>query len=103
MHFLMRAKALLAFPGGFGTLDELFEVLTLVQTKKAKPVPILLYGSSLLEAAHQLRCAAGRRHHLARGPGALSSMWTSRRMPGKAYSVSTICRPEPKPRPEPGP
>lgn len=46
MHFMMRAKALLAFPGGFGTLDELFEVLTLVQTRKAKPVPILLYGSA---------------------------------------------------------
>jgi uncharacterized protein (TIGR00730 family) len=45
MHFMMRAKALVAFPGGFGTLDELFEVLTLVQTKKAKPVPIFLYGS----------------------------------------------------------
>jgi uncharacterized protein (TIGR00730 family) len=45
MHFMMRAKALLAFPGGFGTLDELFEVITLVQTRKAKPVPIVLYGS----------------------------------------------------------
>jgi uncharacterized protein (TIGR00730 family) len=45
MHFLMRAKALVAFPGGFGTLDELFEVLTLVQTRKAKPVPILLFGT----------------------------------------------------------
>ena len=45
MHFLMRAKALLAFPGGFGTLDELFEVLTLVQCGKAKPVPIFLFGS----------------------------------------------------------
>ena len=44
MHFLMRAKALVAFPGGFGTLDELFEVITLVQTRKAKPVPILLFG-----------------------------------------------------------
>ncbi|MGQ9724004.1 MAG: LOG family protein [Tepidimonas sp.] len=46
MHFLMRAKALIAFPGGFGTLDELFEVLTLVQTKKAKAVPVFLYGSA---------------------------------------------------------
>ncbi|MFN3737050.1 TIGR00730 family Rossman fold protein [Hydrogenophaga sp.] len=46
MHFMMRAKALVAFPGGFGTLDELFEVITLVQCKKAKPVPIVLFGSS---------------------------------------------------------
>jgi uncharacterized protein (TIGR00730 family) len=45
MHFMMRAKALVAFPGGFGTLDELFEVITLVQTRKAKPVPIVLLGS----------------------------------------------------------
>ncbi len=45
MHFMMRAKALAAFPGGFGTLDELFEVITLVQTRKAKPVPIVLFGS----------------------------------------------------------
>ncbi|MEY2678203.1 MAG: hypothetical protein RLZ00_895 [Pseudomonadota bacterium] len=45
MHFMMRAKALVAFPGGFGTLDELFETLTLVQCKKAQPVPIVLYGS----------------------------------------------------------
>jgi uncharacterized protein (TIGR00730 family) len=46
MHFMMRAKALVAFPGGFGTLDELFEVITLVQTKKAQPVPIVLFGSA---------------------------------------------------------
>jgi uncharacterized protein (TIGR00730 family) len=45
MHFMMRAKALVAFPGGFGTLDELFEVITLVQTGKSKPVPIVLFGS----------------------------------------------------------
>jgi uncharacterized protein (TIGR00730 family) len=45
MHFMMRAKALVAFPGGFGTLDELFETLTLVQCKKSKPVPIILFGS----------------------------------------------------------
>ena len=46
MHFMMRAKALVAFPGGFGTLDELFEILTLVQTGKSEPVPVVLYGSS---------------------------------------------------------
>jgi uncharacterized protein (TIGR00730 family) len=45
MHFMMRAKALLAFPGGFGTLDELFEVITLVQCKKVKAVPIVLFGT----------------------------------------------------------
>jgi hypothetical protein len=45
MHFMMRAKALVAFPGGFGTLDELFEVITLVQCQKAKPVPIFLFGT----------------------------------------------------------
>ena len=46
MHFMMRAKALVAFPGGFGTLDELFEILTLVQTGKSEPVPVVLHGST---------------------------------------------------------
>jgi len=44
MHFMMRAKAMVAFPGGFGTLDELFETLTLVQTAKKRPIPIVLFG-----------------------------------------------------------
>ena len=44
MHFLMRAKALVAFPGGFGTLDELFEALTLLQTRKVTGLTVVLVG-----------------------------------------------------------
>jgi uncharacterized protein (TIGR00730 family) len=49
MHFLLRAKALVVFPGGYGSIDELFEVLTLRQTQRMQPIPIILYGRQYWE------------------------------------------------------
>jgi uncharacterized protein (TIGR00730 family) len=51
LHFLLRAKALVAFPGGYGTFDELFELLTLIQTRTIKPMPVILVGEEYWRGA----------------------------------------------------
>jgi uncharacterized protein (TIGR00730 family) len=59
MHLLMRAKSLVAFPGGFGTMDELFEALTLIQTGKVKPFPVLLFGEAFWSRAIDFAALVG--------------------------------------------
>ena len=59
-HFVLRAMALVVFPGGFGTIDELFEVLTLRQTNRMQHIPVILVGREYWSAGHRL-CVPRRR------------------------------------------
>ena len=63
LHFLQRAMALVAFPGGFGTFDELFEVLTLTQTRKVRPMPIILVGERYWRRGREHGLPCRRRRH----------------------------------------
>jgi uncharacterized protein (TIGR00730 family) len=58
MHFLLRAKGLVMFPGGFGTLDELFETLTLRQTERMQEIPIVMYGREYWDRVIDFRVLA---------------------------------------------
>ena len=58
MHFLMRASSVAVFPGGFGTLDEFFETLTLIQTKRMERIPVLLFGKAFWERAIDIQALA---------------------------------------------
>src|SRR5690606_9719781 len=58
MHFLMRARAVCIFPGGFGTLDEMFEALTLIQTGRMNRIPFILFGGEFWEAIVNWRALA---------------------------------------------
>jgi len=58
MHFLLRARAVAVFPGGYGTFDEMFELLTLIQTGKVRPLPILLFGKDFWNRVVDFRALA---------------------------------------------
>ncbi len=69
MHFVMRAKAVAVFPGGFGTMDEFFETLTLIQTGRMERVPIILFGKEFWKRAIDLDYPRRAGHDLAGRPG----------------------------------
>jgi predicted Rossmann-fold nucleotide-binding protein len=84
MHFLMRSIALVCFPGGFGTLDELFETITLVQTGKSRKRPILLFGREFWEPLINFDSPGRHRHDQRRRPETVPLCRDRRRGLGRA-------------------
>ena len=68
LHFLLRAKALVVFPGGFGTLDELFDALTLRQTGRMQEIPVVMFGRELLDQGARFPLPGRRGGHRRRRP-----------------------------------
>ena len=89
MHFVMRSIALVCFPGGFGTLDELFETMTLVQTGKSRPRPILLFGRAFWEKLINFEHLVEHGHDQLRRPRACSTTSRRPRRPGRAWPSTT--------------
>ena len=84
MHFAMRAAALVVFPGGFGTLDELFEILTLRQTgKMSKPLPVVLFDSKFWNKTINFQSFVDSRLINRRPISSCSPMPIRQPMPGK--------------------
>ncbi len=85
--FAYLAKALVVFPGGFGTLDEMFEILTLVQTEKlSKKIGVILYGSEYWDRVLELRADGGGGRDLARRTWTCSRV---RRLAGRGVRAAS--------------
>jgi len=90
LHFLLRAKALVACPGGFGTFDELFEALTLVQTRTVTPIPVVLVGRVPTGAVPWIWISWSTKASLPGKTANCSSLPKRQRRSGTASCIGTI-------------